>query len=126
MDSNQAILITELFLCWILKSAQKTESGPQNWHTEAYRLIFFDNIIHSKWFEDQINFFFLTLPSKWQADGNLQYPGFQYHSNSMHEHCERNILGHNYEGNLSPTLPLISTSTNMTCLRETTKQHIYR
>lgn len=34
MDSNKAILITELFLWWILKSAQKTESGPQNWHTD--------------------------------------------------------------------------------------------
>jgi len=62
MDSNQAILITELLLCWILKSAQKTGSGPQNWHIEADRLTFFDNIIHSKWLEDQINFFFLPSP----------------------------------------------------------------
>jgi len=61
MDSNQAIPI-ELFLCWILKPAQKTESGPQNWHTEADRLIFFGNVIHSKWLKDQINFFFLPSP----------------------------------------------------------------
>jgi len=125
MDSNQAILITELFLCWILKSAEKTESVPQNWHTEADRLTFFDNIIHYKWLEDQINFFF-TVPSKWLADDELQYPGFQYLSNSMYEHCERNILGQNYEGNLSPKFSLTSTSTNVTYLRETTKQHIYR
>ena len=71
MDSNQAVLKTELFLCWILKSAQKTESHPQKWHIEVYRLIFFDNIIHSKWLEDQINFFFfypsLQVASRWQT-----------------------------------------------------------
>jgi len=63
MDSNQAILITALFLCWILKSAQKTESGPQKWHTEVDRLTYFDNIIHSKWLEAQINFFLPSPPS---------------------------------------------------------------
>jgi hypothetical protein len=125
MVSNQAILITELYLCWILKSAQKTESGPQNWHTEAYRLILFDNIIHSKWLEDQINFFFyspLQVAGRWQSTVlRLPIP-----PNSMHERCERNILGQNYEGNLSPTFSLTSPSTNMTYLRETIKQHIYR